>query len=524
MANELRAILTDTATRDWFHALPDDVAEAVASLAGLRAFFVSLVASSRTGRMDLYPWRETHAECQMALMLAMKAVLPFRGTMQGEPARLADVELKDTAWTLQVESQMARASLQCAHGRSRQAWYEALMFSAAALARHSGGARFASSSFSTAWQRMVDHAREDADDLKSNSLRTVLSSALFSEEWLGGDLEFYYRAAISPHEGEAEDEPRFEYWRRWYKGFLFGQPLDWNVMADIASLPNDTWFGSDGLNVLPAAIREIEARHMAQAAGIREALELNPETNKYAARPVTASNAERLSRHLSRVEDALEDIIALGGGNGLTANTAEFRIIKRLVSKYGNDPERVAFDLTDVNKSIRRQIDVGEYADDEPLRLLQAASTACVAFVCDTHDDVAQELARGLDPEPQAVSEQDALVLEEAWQVSVQMLEDGAAQTTLEDRAEILAGQVVDAQSDPMPEWSPGVHAMRSIVLRRQISRLWQQAQGLATVPELARLYDSEHSKALGYVGRAGGALGTLYAAILVLGRIRGSG
>lgn len=355
----------------------------------------------------------------------------------------------------------------------------------------------------------------DAANSKSSWLR---SSALWSNITIPSIARKQHSALLA----RFDLNPKWSFWRNWYVGMWDGTFDNWDLATDVARIPGDVW--NEGLGAVADAIREIEAEHMAAQARVSEKLALNESTLMFSAIPAAPSNIQRLSRHLSRVEDALEDIIALGGGNGLTANTAEFRIIKRLVSKYGNDPERVAFDLTDVNKSIQRQIDVGEYADDEPLRLLQAASTACVAFVCDTHDDVAQELARGLDPEPQAVSEQDALVLEEAWQVSVQMLEDGAAQTTLEDRAEILAGQVVDAQSDPMPEWSPGVHAMRSIVLRRQISRLWQQAQGLATVPELARLYDSEHSKALGYVGRAGGALGTLYAAILVLGRIRGSG
>ena len=75
-----------------------------------------------------------------------------------------------------------------------------------------------------------------------------------------------------------------------------------------------------------------------------------------------------------------------------------------------------------------------------------------------------------------------------------------------------------------MPEWSPQAHAIRSIVVRRQISRMWQQAQGLMKFKGLAELYDADHSKAAGYVGRMGGAAGTLIGAILILARFLGFG
>lgn len=314
----------------------------------------------------------------------------------------------------------------------------------------------------------------------------------------------------------------WSFWRHWYSQMWDGTFRNWDLAIEVAKIPDEVWEGEDALAKVAAEIREIGARRNAEKARINETLVLNETSQRYIARPIETSNSDRLQRHLSRVEDALDDILALGGGNGLTANTVEYRVIKRLVQKYPDDPERVAFDLTDVNKSISRQITVGEYADDEPLKLLQAASTACIAFVCETHDEVAKELARGIEPEPQAVSEEHALVLEEAWRVSVAMLEEEAAQTTLEDKAEILAGQVIDAAVDPMPEWSPDAHAMRSIVLRRQISRMWQQARGLATIESLARAYDSKPSKAAGVIGRIGIAADYLHRGIIILGKMLG--
>lgn len=314
----------------------------------------------------------------------------------------------------------------------------------------------------------------------------------------------------------------WSFWHHWYCEMWEGDFRDWSLATQVALIPNEVWEGEDAVANVAAAIREIKVRNTADQAQTTETLILNETTYQYAAHSAPTSNTGRLRRHLSRVEDALDDIIALSGGNGMTANTAEFRIIKRLVQKYADDPERVAFDLTDANKSIARQIRVGEYADDEPLRLLQAANAACIAFVCGTHEEVADELARGLEPEPQMVTQEDGLVLDEAWRLSEAMLDHEAAQTTREDKTEIMAGQIIDAAVDPMPEWSREAHAMRSIVLRRQISRMWQQAQGLATIEGLATAYDGKVSKAIGVVGRVGLGVGILYQAILILGRMLG--
>ncbi|MEP4246865.1 hypothetical protein [Tateyamaria sp.] len=319
---------------------------------------------------------------------------------------------------------------------------------------------------------------------------------------------------------QLRSNPDWDFFRTWYEQMWDGMFTDWDLATAVAKINDDVW--GKGLAAVAEEIRGIKARLAHDAARINETLVLNNETQKYSAEHIHISNTQRLDRHLSRVEESLDDILALGGGNGLTTNSPEFRIIKRLVGKYSDDPERVAFDLTDVNKSIRRQTKVGEYADDEPLKLLQAANTACVAFICDAEPEIAKELGRDFDPRPQAVPEQDVLVLEEAWRISEAMLEPNAALTTLEDKAEVLAGQVIDAEFDPMPEWSSQAHAMRSIVLRRQISRMWQQAQGLMTVKGLAELYDTDHSKAAGYVGRMGGGAATLITAILILAGILG--
>lgn len=262
MSNELSVITGDVDTRDWFYELSAEIAEATAARAALRGFLMSLCIATRNPQIDLYHWKKTHRECQLALMATIKAVLPFRMTVAGETTRLQALGISDTPWTLQLNGQFARKSLENSHGRTRLDWYEALMFSAAALVRMptNPSKDESDAAIRLAWEKSIEHAQEDASDLISHDLKEVFSSPLFSQEWLMGDLELFWKLAVSKHSDEPPEGPRFGFWRRWYKALLLGEPLSWEVMQDIAALPEQTWLGEDGLAELAKAIREIEAR------------------------------------------------------------------------------------------------------------------------------------------------------------------------------------------------------------------------------------------------------------------------
>ncbi|MEO1788961.1 MAG: hypothetical protein AAFR34_04595 [Pseudomonadota bacterium] len=315
--------------------------------------------------------------------------------------------------------------------------------------------------------------------------------------------------------------PGFQFWVDWYWSFLRGEPLDWELQRAVALIDHEVW--EAGPERVAERIREIEADFTYRAAKINETLVLDETSLVFSAKPVASSNAGRLARHLSRVSDALDDIIALGGNNGLTENTSEYRMIRRLVEKYEDDPERIAFDLTDVNGIIRRQIKSGEYPDNEPIRILQAANTACISTICDMEPDVAAELDRVYPREPEVLEEEGQNVIEAALDFSADTLDQAARETTQEDAAEILYGAIVDAAKDGLPEGPRRVaDTYRKIVLRRQISRLSQIAREWAQGSKLAEHYDSKPSKAAGVIMRYGGVLSLLYAAIIWLGRMLG--
>ncbi len=49
----------------------------------------------------------------------------------------------------------------------------------------------------------------------------------------------------------------FEFWRRWYQGFVIGRPLDWALQTQVALIDDAVW--DAGAEAVAAAIREIEA-------------------------------------------------------------------------------------------------------------------------------------------------------------------------------------------------------------------------------------------------------------------------
>lgn len=374
----------------------------------------------------------------------------------------------------------------------------------------------------------------DAEHLSSKDIETVFRRPLWPQE---------IRGEIPPGEPEGlaegyakltaffDSDPHvWSFWKRWLEGMRTGQPMDWHLQEQIALIPNEIWQAGP-----KAVAKEIRARTLTWAVSrvrVQEDLKLDDKTSKYSAVPPEASNPERLKRHLERVEDSLDDIIALGGSNGLTESTVEYRIIKRLVAKYGDDPERVAFDLREVSRGIERQIKAGEYADDEPMRRLQTAALDSVVAITGMEPDIAAELESDQRGVAETPSPQEVLVLEATMQISSSLMTRKTAETTEEDAAEILRGEIIDAAlNEPTDAFVQRVRAYRASVLRRQIKRLAQMARDFSVKDTLLKLqdtlavhYDEKTSKVAGVVARYSSVALLFYHAVSILGRMLGLG
>ncbi|WP_170560954.1 hypothetical protein [Ruegeria atlantica] len=259
--------LEDHAAEKWFSNLDNRIAEQVASLAALRAFLVTLAIATREPQFDLIHWRETHADIRLVLLIVNKIYSPWRATFSTPPTafqRFSEVELD---LTLEVQSKFATFCLENASSAEREHWYEALKFCALALAKlsssDSSGTRQAQEAAALAWSRVIEHAQEDATDLKTREF-TEVAAPLFSEDWLSGELTNLWKFAIARYEGDPPEGSRFQYWRDWYRGLLTGEPLDWDLQRRLVLIDDTIW--DKGPESVADEIEQIRARRQVEIA------------------------------------------------------------------------------------------------------------------------------------------------------------------------------------------------------------------------------------------------------------------
>ncbi|MEL7106667.1 MAG: hypothetical protein AAGM21_12160 [Pseudomonadota bacterium] len=497
----------------WLTDKPREIVVAFAARAALR----SLPGIGRASQSDMetLPLRVLRATLTsgVAAVGSTPEVIENARSAANSAARSID------ALSAALSGDAAEASARSAHSAANHPGNSA---SAAALSANSAAAadlsaRSAADLFAKSASAAFSATSVDALSLEKNGVE-VFTQPL----WPDGGIPAFFQEPYAVLSGFWDaDEKTWGFWQRWYEGMLNGKPLPWELQREVALIDNEVC--EAGPEAVAEKIAEIEADWARDQSKINESLTLDEDRLLYTARHSAPSNAKRLELHLSRVDDALDDLTAIGGNNGLTEGTVEHRIIKRLVKKYSDDPERVAFDLRDVSQSIERQINTGEYPDSEPFRLLQAATTACVSTVCDMEPAVAAELERVYDKPSEAPDLESVEIVGAALQLSIEVLDDSAAATTHEDIEELLRGRIIDGAQEKSLldiEWS--AKELRSIVFRRQISRLWQIARDTTRVEKLAELFDSKHAKAARLAGLAGGVTIGFWQAIIILGRLLG--
>ncbi len=201
------------------------------------------------------------------------------------------------------------------------------------------------------------------------------------------------------------------FWLDWYEGFLNGRPLDWRLQREIALIPDEEW--DKGAEHIAGLIRQIEARRLREFAAIAEIVWFDEDAARFDVRPTEVRRPDVLRLAVSRVEDAFEDTLALGRGQGVREDGHEALILRRVFARYRDDPQRVEMDFVDVAGIIARQIEVKEYPDSTDLQALIRALGVAASEICATHPDVAEARER-LDAqariEPPSEADQERLV------------------------------------------------------------------------------------------------------------------
>jgi hypothetical protein len=179
----------------------------------------------------------------------------------------------------------------------------------------------------------------------------------------------------------------FSFWQDWYERLLAGDPLDWELQRRVALIDDAIW--EAGPEVVAEEIDRIRAAYLVEKAPQAERVEFNPETAKFYTVPLEVTKPDLLGATLNQVQDALDDVLA-SPSNGLHDAAREVRVLRRVFTKYGNDPQQIEMGFVSVHKGLTRQILNDELPPSEENLALQDALEEGARAIRATHPDVAE--------------------------------------------------------------------------------------------------------------------------------------
>jgi hypothetical protein len=251
------------------------------------------------------------------------------------------------------------------------------------------------------------------------------------------------------------------FWARWYQGMLDGEPLDWDLQRAVALIDDTVWIA--GPEAVAERIRDIEktfveerraanqAEFLVAKLPLAERVEFDFETARFRVVPIPVAKPDLLGTTLAQVADALDDALA-NPSNGLTERSRETQVLRRMLDRYGNDPQRIEMDLVSVVGSITRQVASDELPASEEILALHDACDQAARGVRATHPEVSEnrrilsEQARRELPDEAKAQLREALPVLEA--ISDEALGD-------DWRADILT--LVDDERGPARQAVPPV-------------------------------------------------------------------
>lgn len=170
---------------------------------------------------------------------------------------------------------------------------------------------------------------------------------------------------------------------------------------------------------------------------LAERIVLNEETGAFNMVAASAAKPDLLKATLSQIEDALDDCIA-SQSNGLSEQDHDVRKLRRMLSKYTDDPQRIEMDATSVRNSILNKIRTEELPRSEAIQDLLNALRDAAQGIRATDANVAENRRilqsvslKPLSPDAVKAIQAAAPVLEE--------ITEGALQEQMKDDLAVLA-------------------------------------------------------------------------------------
>lgn len=181
----------------------------------------------------------------------------------------------------------------------------------------------------------------------------------------------------------------WSFWRQWYVAMWDGTFENWDLAHEVAKIETEVWEGEDALAQVAARIREIEAELLKERVPQAEQMLFDEASKRFTIEPLEIAKPDLLGATLSQLEDALEDALA-DLSNGLQETSREARVIKRTISKYGNNPQQIEMGCVSAHAGLTRQLVSQELPWSEENLALQSALEEAAVGIRATHPDVAE--------------------------------------------------------------------------------------------------------------------------------------
>lgn len=170
---------------------------------------------------------------------------------------------------------------------------------------------------------------------------------------------------------------------------------------------------------------------------LAERIVSNEETGAFNIVAKSAAKPNFLRATLGQIEDALDDCLE-SPSNGLSEQDHEVRKLRRMLSKYADDPQRIEMDATSVRNGILAKIGTEELPRSEEIQGLLDALRDAAQGVRGTDPDIAEN-RRILDSaDTTRISEDSVKAIVEAAPV-LEAITEGELQQQMQDDLAILA-------------------------------------------------------------------------------------
>ncbi|WP_282076612.1 hypothetical protein [Epibacterium ulvae] len=180
--------------------------------------------------------------------------------------------------------------------------------------------------------------------------------------------------------------PRYAFWRDWYRGFLDGKPLDWELQRRVALIPDPIW--DEGSEAVAREIERIKAEWLAEQLPQADKVSFDHETGLFEVTPIAIKAEELVETTLKQA--AFARSVAANSNCGFNSSSTAWLYIDHTLENCRNDPNAIEQNFEIARNDILDGLANQTYSEDAKLTALEQVLDRAVTDLRANHPDVAE--------------------------------------------------------------------------------------------------------------------------------------